>query len=292
MLGRPRTLLLLPLLLASTTGPAAGLPGGDITPVHDPSRIAVHGGTAYLFSTSYGAEGGIEVRRTSAAAGATGFADAVWRPHSTVFPAAGAPSWIHLRVPKATNLWAPDISQHESTGVWRLYYAASSFGSATSCIGLATTADFRTWTDRGAALCTEDVCPPAPDPSACNAIDPHAFTGAGRSWMVFGSFWSGIKLVELNATSGLLLARSPPLLPDATETRSASSSSSSSSSTTTSSSRSLKLPRVWPLAENLADPQRSIEAAWLEPEPTSGWHFLFVNWGFCCRGVNSTYHLA
>ena len=58
----------------------------------------------------------------------------------------------------------------------------------------ATSADLRTWRDRGPAFCTSDVCPPAPDPAACNAIDPHAFNSGGRSWMVFGSFWSGIAL--------------------------------------------------------------------------------------------------
>ena len=131
-----------------------------------------------------------------------------------------------------------------------------------SCIGLATSPDLHSWTDRGPAFCTEDVCPAAPDPHACNAIDPHAFVSGGRSWMVFGSFWSGIKLVELNATSGLL-----PVWGDG------------------------QRPRVWPVAENLQDAPRSIEASWIEHDAASGWHFLFVNWGLCCRGVNSTYSI-
>lgn len=38
---------------------------GDITPVHDPSGVVMDRGFGFVFSTSYGNEGGVEVRRTS-----------------------------------------------------------------------------------------------------------------------------------------------------------------------------------------------------------------------------------
>lgn len=43
------------------------------------------------------------------------------------------------------------------------------------------------------------------------------------------------------------------------------------------------------------DPQASdhnIEASWIEPSPVdSATYWLFVNYGYCCRGVNSTYNI-
>jgi arabinan endo-1,5-alpha-L-arabinosidase len=43
-----------------------------------------------------------------------------------------------------------------------------------------------------------------------NAIDPSVMIDTDkRMWMAFGSFWSGIKLVELDAATGLRKAGAP-----------------------------------------------------------------------------------
>ena len=34
-----------------------------------------------------------------------------------------------------------------------------------------------------------------------------------------------------------------------------------------------------------------VEAAYIHPNPETGYYYLFVNWGACCRGVDSTYQI-
>jgi arabinan endo-1,5-alpha-L-arabinosidase len=85
-----------------------------------------------------------------------------------------------------------------------------------------------------------------------NTIDPSVFSDDdGTLWLAFGSYWSGIKLVQLDPTTG------KRLLPDAA---------------------------VSSLAYN-----KSIEASFLYKH--DGYYYLFVNWGTCCRGVDSTYNI-
>jgi len=86
--------------------------------------------------------------------------------------------------------------------------------------------------------------------SAYNAIDPQLHADPdGRFWMVFGSFWTGIQLIELNPKTGLR-----------------------------------KGDKVRQLAFH-----ESIEAPALLKH--GGYYYLFVNWGLCCRGLNSTYEI-
>ena len=84
-----------------------------------------------------------------------------------------------------------------------------------------------------------------------NAIDPALILDKGRLWMSFGSFWDGIFLVELDAATG-----------------------------------HLKKPGEAP--HRLAM-EREIEAPFIHKH--GGYYYLFVNWGKCCRGVDSTYEI-
>ena len=68
---------------------------------------------------------------------------------------------------------------------------------------------------------------------------------------MFGSFWSGIKLIQLNPETGKRVA------PDS---------------------------KIYSLAHF-----DSIEAPYIAKH--DGYYYLFVNWGMCCRGVNSTYNI-
>jgi hypothetical protein len=68
--------------------------------------------------------------------------------------------------------------------------------------------------------------------------------------MALGSFWSGIKLVQLDSKTGLRKADAP----------------------------------IHSIAY-----EREIEAAAVHHH--DGYYYLFVNWGKCCRGVNSTYEI-
>ena len=104
------------------------------------------------------------------------------------------PAWVAREVPGATDLWAPDVSWFG--GQYHLYYSASTFGSNTSCIGHATRSSLAAgaWADRGPVICSNHAAP-----DNFNAIDPNVIVDeAGTAWLVFGSFWDGIKAVELD----------------------------------------------------------------------------------------------
>ncbi|MEO8900713.1 MAG: arabinan endo-1,5-alpha-L-arabinosidase [Polyangiaceae bacterium] len=105
------------------------------------------------------------------------------------------PSWAASKT-GATNLWAPDISYFG--GVFHLYYSASTFGSKKSCIGQATKAALESgsWADQGMVICSNDGTS-----DNWNAIDPNVVVDdASTPWLVFGSFWDGIKAVKLDSS--------------------------------------------------------------------------------------------
>jgi arabinan endo-1,5-alpha-L-arabinosidase len=154
-------------------------------------------------------------------------------------------------VPENRNksYWAPDVIHLGDR--YLLYYSVSSFGKITSAIGLATTPTLDPsdpayrWTDHGIVVQSHEG-------GDFNTIDPSVFSNDdGTLWLAFGSYWSGIKLVQLDPKTG------KRLLPDA--------------------------PLV-SLAYN-----KSIEASFLYKH--DGYYYLFVNWGSCCRGVESTYNI-
>lgn len=113
--------------------------------------------------------------------------------------------WVHYALPgipeialdwaNSINLWAPDVVR--VNGKYRMYYSASSFGSRQSLIGLHTADHIEgPWEDEGIVLKTR-----AEDP--VNAIDANVLTCAdGRMWMVYGSFFGGIHITELDSESG------------------------------------------------------------------------------------------
>lgn len=151
---------------------------GAIAPVHDPSIITSPSGFYYVFSTGTGLPIHMSVDLHN------------WSDAGQVF--ATKPSWITTT--STNDLWAPDVSSFG--GEYHLYYAASSFGSNTSCIGHATSANVEAnaWVDHGPVICSTSA-------DDWNAIDPMAvIDDQGEPWLVFGSFWSGIKLIKLDAT--------------------------------------------------------------------------------------------
>lgn len=173
-------------ILATPTVPPPSYPNpGPVTGnvgVHDPAIVKTPAGGYLLVHTG----DNLAIKTSS---DRTAFRNA-----GTVFPG-GAP-WTTTYTGGSRNLWAPDITYRN--GTYYLYYSASTFGSNRSAIFLATstTGASGSWTNQG--LVIESV-----SSNNYNAIDPNLIVDdQGRWWLSFGSFWSGIKLVALNPSTG------------------------------------------------------------------------------------------
>lgn len=170
-----------------------------------------------------------------------------WQDRGKVFP--NGLSWHAQEIPGHDgNLWAPDIFYYNNT--YYLTYSVSSFGSNRSLIALATnksldpqSPDYR-WIDQGIVLRSNSS-------DNFNAIDSNICLDAqGVPWMSFGSFWSGIKMVQLDPGT----------------------------------MKAVSNYRLYSLAYN-----SSIEAPFIVER--KGYYYLFVSWGACCKGVDSTYNI-
>lgn len=217
--------------------------------VHDPC-VAEQNGTFYLFCTGWGIS---EYSSTDLKS---------WKSEVSVFKE--PPAWTTSVVPDFKgHFWAPDISFHN--GCYYLYYAVSAFAKNTSAIGLATNPTLNPndsnyhWTDQGI------VVQSIPNRDMWNAIDPNLFVQEdGTPWMVFGSFWGGIKMVKL--TKDL---------------------------------KTIAEPEEW---YTLARRQRSFDTPDDKPGDAAieapflfkkgDYYYLFVSLDLCCRGAKSTYKFA
>ena len=172
---------------------------------------------------------------------------------STTGPAAGPATTAARgrggRGPGAPNFWAPDIIHLGDR--YLLYFSYSAFGVNTSAIAVASNPTLDPadpqykWTELGIVVQTRQA-------DDFNCIDPAVTQDAqGNLWLAFGSFWSGIKLIQLDPTTGKRVAPDSPMY-------------------------------------NIAW-YSSIEASDIHYH--DGYYYLFVDWGLCCRGVNSTYDM-
>jgi arabinan endo-1,5-alpha-L-arabinosidase len=171
-----------------------------------------------------------------------------WTDLGTVFQT--APAWVTAELGLTPgDFWAPDITF--THGEFRLYYAASSFGTNNSVIGLATARTLdpdspdHGWVDHGMVTRTRAGVDPV------NAIDPElAVDAAGGQWLAYGSFWDGISLRPVDPATGMLAAGGARRL----------------------------------IASRLG---ASIEGASISRR--GGWYYLFVSLDFCCRGIDADY---
>ena len=184
-----------------------------------------------------------------------------WERRGRIFP--DDPSWARGVASRFNgHIWAPDIVRHD--GKYYLYFAVSSPGQNSSAIGLTInktldpgSPDYR-WEDQGIVLKS------VPGRDLWNAIDPNIIVDEnGTPWMDFGSFWSGIKLVKLD-----------------------------------SSWKAVAEPQEW---YSLARRERPAFVDDRVPGPAEiegpfifkkgDYYYLFVSWGLCCRGKDSTYKI-
>ena len=164
---------------------------------HDPTVVRDEDGTYYMFSTDAVANAaefpaGVHIRRSP---------DLVaWDFVGTALPGVPGPA---ARWSGAAGLWAPDVVRWPD-GAWHMYYSASTFGSRTSAIGLATAASpAGPWADRGLVITTRQ------GESGHNAIDAAVtFDRSGAPWLTYGSFFDGIYTLRLDPETGFALAES------------------------------------------------------------------------------------
>ena len=154
-------------------------------PSHDPSTIVKSGVNYYVFTT------GDNIPMTYS----TNLVNWTWG--TSVFTS--TPSWITGKVPGfVKTFWAPDVAWFNNR--WNMYYSCSTFGSATSAIGLVTTPAISqsagtTWTDRGVVVSSTSS-------SDVNAIDPSILVDGSNVYMAYGSWHAGIGVVPINASTG------------------------------------------------------------------------------------------
>ena len=105
---------------------------------------------------------------------------------------------------QAKSVWAPEV--HVVNGKYRMYYSVSTFGHRLSYIGMAESDKPEgPYEDRGEIVKTTEQSP-------VNAIDANLITDAdtGAQYMNFGSFWGGIRQIQLDPKTGLRLENNQP----------------------------------------------------------------------------------
>ena len=229
-----------PLVLHQDTARAATYPNpgvvtGNIT-VHDPSMAKGPDGTYLLGATAPGIDLRTSTNRTA------------FTYTGKAFP--NGASWTDAYTGTSNgNLWAPDITY--VGGKYLMYYAASSFGSNKSAIFLASSTTGRpgSWTNQGLVYATTTS-------SDHNAIDPNLIVDrSGQWWLSLGSFWTGIKMIQLDPGTGKRLASNTTIYSIAKRSGS---------------STAVEAPSILYHA---------------------GYYFLFTSWDLCCRGTSSTYRI-
>jgi arabinan endo-1,5-alpha-L-arabinosidase len=237
--------LALALLVAAPLRAAEPQPqmAGDVQ-IHDPSLIEVDGQFVALGTGQQGPTHGAIRAKISP--------DGVkWTDAGVI--GQGPPAWARAALGfKPSNVWAPSISRRDKTVF--LYYCLSSFGHNASAVGLMTNASFDPlkpgdgWLDQGLVLMSKDG-------DDFNAIDPFRIDASdGRAYLAFGSFWSGIKLSQLDPETGKLLRADTPRIALAGR-----------------------------------EGGGAVEAASILEH--DGKFYLFVSFDQCCKGVASTYNI-
>lgn len=176
-----------------------------------------------------------------------------WRTEGPILP--DQPEWLKEAIPHR-SIWAP--APLIVGDKLRVYYCASErFGVNTSYIGMAENDHFDPahptagWVDKGKIIESHA------DKDKFNAIDPDALVGPdGRHWMVYGSYWDGIFLVELDPATGLLKDPAKPPLH---------------------------------VASNTGERGNPLEDPCLRYH--DGYYYLYVTYGLAAQGVRSTYRM-
>ncbi len=183
-----------------------------------------------------------------------------WSAVNPVF-SGNPPAWTTNAVSGFTGyFWAPDIAYFN--GRYNLYYACSSWGTINSAIGLVTSPSLTSpvWTDQGKVIQSNasGQITTNTDLTAYNCIDPGIMVDTnGSVWMSFGSYSDGILIMQLDPATGKRIAPNSPIY---------------------------RVSNNGPTFFSNTE-----EGSYLYQH--GGYYYLFVNFGGCCAGVNSTYNI-
>jgi hypothetical protein len=183
-----------------------------------------------------------------------------WSAVNPVFPGAPPPWTTNAVIGFGGYFWAPDVAYFN--GRYNLYYACSSWGTINSAIGLVTSPSLTSpvWTDQGKVIQSNPdfATTPNTDLTAYNCIDPSIMLDTnGTVWMSFGSYSDGILIMQLNPVTGKRFSAASPIY---------------------------RVSNNGPVFFS-----NSEEGSCLYQH--GGYYYLFVNFGGCCAGVNSTYNI-
>jgi arabinan endo-1,5-alpha-L-arabinosidase len=225
---------------------------GDIAVVHDPHIIRA-GETYYIFSSGGAASrpgGFAHIRRSNDLRNWT-FLGGIWPK---------APEWASKEIPQSSGgAWAPDVAFF--AGKYHLYYSYSVNFERNSLLGLATNTTLDPgsptykWVDEGLVVRSSYK-------DDWNAIDANPVVeDENNVWLVWGSFWSGIKMRRIEPKTGKLSATDTTLHHLATG------------------------PRT-----TIHEIGGAIEGAYMIRH--GGYWYLFASLDDCCLGNRSTYNVV
>lgn len=224
-------------------------PYANLWPVHDPVMIK-QDNVYYLYGSG------------SSVSSSTDLVN--WKTEKPIFDK--APEWMSKDMVPTWNggarFSAPDI--HRVKGTYYIYYDMTAFAKNTSVIGVATNKtlhpsdpDFK-WVDKGMVIQS------IPNRDMWNALDPNLVMDGNQGWLVFGSFWGGIKMVKLN--KDLISVAKPEVW-----------------------FTLARQPRDFALDDT--DPGNgTIEGPFIYQR--GGYFYLFVSLDYCCRGISSDYNVV
>lgn len=196
--------LICTILIVSCIGLSEEIPDFRWAVVHDPSVIRVDS-TYYLFGSHLAVAKSIDLMNW------TQVNLNVYKGNPIVpeiqEDLKEAVSWA-----RADSIWAPHVIQLSNKKFY-MYYCASTFGSPRSAIGIAVSDNIEgPYKHYAVILKSGQTVSDGPSEDGTlyngmkhpNCIDPHTFFDKdGRLWMVYGSYFGGIFIIELDPATGL-----------------------------------------------------------------------------------------
>jgi len=218
---------------------------------HDPSTIVKDGSRYYIFTTGQGIPNKYSTDLRN------------WTNGAPVYPGNTPPAWAASAVPgyDPNNWnWAPDIAYFN--GKYHLYYSVSAWGSIDSVIGLFTSPSLisPSWSDEGKVVQSDAIWEAGPDTDTTshNCIDPSILAASDSTiWMVYGSYSDGILVTQIDPLTGKRLNPASP---------------------------GTKIADNGPVFFS-----NTTEGAHIHQR--GSYYYLFLNFGGCCSGVDSTYNI-